>query len=634
VATRTISERLSEVAGRDFVGRDRELAAIRDAAGAAERDVLVVFVHGPGGIGKSGLLRAALGPGAAARVLALDCRDIEPTPAGFLGALAAALGPGLDEPTVAGVAAAIGEGPGRTVIALDAFEVFYLMDAWLRHRFLPAMPDAVLTVIAGRDPPGAAWLASPGWSELVRELRLGPLDPDDAIAMLRGRGLTGAQAERANRFAHGHPLALELVASAVHAGAAPEAEGAPPAVVERVLDALVAGLPPATMTTLEAASTSRRVTQPILRALLDRPDVREEYDDLRRLPFVERAPDGLRLHDVVREAVAADLAERDPEAGALYRRRAWRFFAGRARRPPPEARWEATADLIYLIRNPVLRSACFPPGGTDYAVEAARPGDAGAIRGIVEAHEPAGAAALLERWLERHPEQFLVARGPAGDIDAVLHLAELGTVDRALLAADPLARAWREHLGRVPPRSRDRVLVMRRCLGRDGGEMLTPAVGACWLDVKRVYLELRPRLSRLYSAMGDWDGLAPILAPLGFAALGGPVEVGGTAQLPVWLDFGAGSVDGWLARLVDAEIVAAEGAVAGDGAPAELARLSPRERQVLALIAEGLSNRGIAERLVISEKTAGRHVSNVFLKLGVHNRAQASRIAAEGGLTR
>ena len=60
--------------------------------------------------------------------------------------------------------------------------------------------------------------------------------------------------------------------------------------------------------------------------------------------------------------------------------------------------------------------------------------------------------------------------------------------------------------------------------------------------------------------------------------------------------------------------------------------LSDRERQVLALIADGLSNRDIGARLVISEKTAGRHVSNIFTKLEVHTRARAARYAAEHGL--
>jgi DNA-binding NarL/FixJ family response regulator len=56
--------------------------------------------------------------------------------------------------------------------------------------------------------------------------------------------------------------------------------------------------------------------------------------------------------------------------------------------------------------------------------------------------------------------------------------------------------------------------------------------------------------------------------------------------------------------------------------------------EVRGLVVDGLSNRAIAERLVISEGTAGRHVSNVFAKLGAHSRLEAARIAAEQGLLR
>jgi ATP/maltotriose-dependent transcriptional regulator MalT len=61
------------------------------------------------------------------------------------------------------------------------------------------------------------------------------------------------------------------------------------------------------------------------------------------------------------------------------------------------------------------------------------------------------------------------------------------------------------------------------------------------------------------------------------------------------------------------------------------AALSSRERQVLALIAEGLSNTDIADRLAISEKTVRNHASNVFDKLGVWSRAQAIVFARDHG---
>jgi pimeloyl-ACP methyl ester carboxylesterase/DNA-binding CsgD family transcriptional regulator len=59
--------------------------------------------------------------------------------------------------------------------------------------------------------------------------------------------------------------------------------------------------------------------------------------------------------------------------------------------------------------------------------------------------------------------------------------------------------------------------------------------------------------------------------------------------------------------------------------------LSPREREVLSLLTEGLSNAEIAERLNISEKTARNHISSIFDKLGVWTRAQAMVFARDHG---
>ncbi len=60
--------------------------------------------------------------------------------------------------------------------------------------------------------------------------------------------------------------------------------------------------------------------------------------------------------------------------------------------------------------------------------------------------------------------------------------------------------------------------------------------------------------------------------------------------------------------------------------------LTQRELEVLGLIAQGLKNREIAARLIISEKTVGNHVSNIFTKLQVADRVQAIIRAREAGL--
>jgi DNA-binding CsgD family transcriptional regulator len=629
----TIAERVAEAASRTFVGRRVELGFLRDAIAGDELPFHVAFVHGPGGIGKSRLVQALLASlDPDTRGVHLDCRNLEPTPRGFQTGMARALGFSPEDSSLDLVAEWLTRDARRTVVALDTYEVFGLLDAWLRTTFLPMLPASVVTVIAGRERPHASWRTAPGWAGLVEDIALSALNHSDAMQMLRARGLSELQAARANSFARGHPLALELVAAAFQDEpetglAAFAVDGVP----EELIDAFLARLPANTIATIEAASISRRITEPILRALLGRADVRDEFDALRRLPFVERTAEGLLLHDVVRDTVARDLAVRDPEAYAGFRRRASRFFTEQARGPRVDL-WQATADLIYLIKNPLLRDACFPSGGTDHSVEPATPADESAIRAIADRHETPTAAALLLRWWDRHPETFAVARDPAGKVAALVQVAQIDAIDPEILDEDPIAATWCRHLRGCPPRPGHCVLAMRRWLGRESGEGPSAPVGACWLDVKRVYMQLRPNLSRLYSSIVDLAAQAPVFVPLGFAPAGDPVRVDGVDHHPVWLDFGPGSVDGWLSRLIDAEVEAEAAALTTRIEPTGDA-LTVREIEVLRLLADGLSNRAIGSRLVISEKTANRHVSNIFAKLGVHSRAQAARLAAERGIT-
>jgi DNA-binding NarL/FixJ family response regulator len=90
---------------------------------------------------------------------------------------------------------------------------------------------------------------------------------------------------------------------------------------------------------------------------------------------------------------------------------------------------------------------------------------------------------------------------------------------------------------------------------------------------------------------------------------------------PSWVQF----VEAWEHFLPSAS---------GEMAALLLDELTPREREVLEVLAQGLSNSRIAARLKISEKTARNHLSIIFNKLGVHSRAQAIVLARNAGLGR
>jgi DNA-binding NarL/FixJ family response regulator len=103
----------------------------------------------------------------------------------------------------------------------------------------------------------------------------------------------------------------------------------------------------------------------------------------------------------------------------------------------------------------------------------------------------------------------------------------------------------------------------------------------------------------------------------------------GAAPLLSWIEA--------LARRSRIDLPAPAAAVTGDasveqGPASDDHGLTAREREVLALLVEGHTNKRIAEQLFISESTAGVHVSNILGKLGVTSRTEAATVATRLGL--
>jgi hypothetical protein len=527
---------------RPFLGRQAELGALLELAqGGPTR---VGSLHGIAGIGKSELLTAFADRAreGGATVLALDCRMVEPTERGFLDAAgiddAESLANRLDRPGV---------------LTLDHYEVFRLMDTWLRQVLVPALPEGVSLVISGRERPVAGWFALEGF----RTLPLGPLEDADAEALLEHGGVSPDEAQRLNRIARGHPLALTLASAGVseHPELALE-DAALTRVVEELSRLYLEDVDDElARRALEAACVVRRATEPVLAAMLEEDDGAEALRRLLDLPFVDASRDGLVVHEAVRDAIAGFLHGAHPNRYRAYRRAAWRELRAEAREAAPTELWRYTADMLYLIDNPVVREAFFPTGTQPLAVEPAREADAGPIGSIARKHEGPEAAALLERWLAEAPETFSVVRDRDGTVTGFFSLFEGHQLRPSIVGGDPVLEAWAHDLAVNPLPKGQLALGLRRWLDAEIGEGPCATQAACWLDVKRAYMALRPALRRMYVVVQDVPTYWPVVEKLGFRPLpdSGAV-IDGTEYANVVLDFGPGSVDGWLASLVADEL--------------------------------------------------------------------------------
>src|SRR5262249_47076359 len=154
--------------------------------------------------------------------------------------------------------------------------------------------------------------------------------------------------------------------------------------------------------------------------------------------------------------------------------------------------WDATADLLHLVQNPVVRNAFLPPPGLQHPVEAARPEDHDAIIGLVARVDGDPSAAMVDRWWSVDPGAFRVLRGPVAEVRAFNVVRPADEVDDRLRREDPVIEAFLADLAARPlPRS-GRALFIRRALAESNGEELSADLAPMIIDLKRTYLELRP----------------------------------------------------------------------------------------------------------------------------------------------
>jgi len=532
--------------GRGAEGESLRLALRQDGPA-------VVFVHGIGGVGKSALVDAFAVDARAAGwiVLPFDAGAVEPTPQGFLAALSTAIGSRLE--TVDGASTRLARLGRGVVLIIDRYEVLRPHDPWLQQELVPSLPDSVRVILSGREPPMPAWPVALG--RLFQAIPLANLPAQDARALLRRDGVPEDDLDWLNRLARGHPLSLRLAAAVVSTRPVPQHDGATTSAVMEVLATrYLEGLDGPTREALGAASVVRRPTISLLRAMLPDAAPQESFDRLRSLPFATLGLDGLAIHDSIRDVVAAYLRATDPDRLRRYRIEAWRQLRDELTRAAPQEMWRCTADLLYILENPVIREVFFPTTEHRYFIDDAKPQEEDLVLETARQRVAPAAAEVVATWWRRDRAAFRVARDASGAMAGFYVVGELASAGRGLLDLDPIARHWRDHLRAHPVPRGQRVLFDRFEIVRDLDDSAPLVTAAFMLDLKSRYLELRPLLRRIYSVdLASVVGTAWEL--VGFEPLPGPPPtMDGVQYHTSLLDFGPASVDGWLTRIIATEL--------------------------------------------------------------------------------
>ncbi|MFC5406056.1 LuxR C-terminal-related transcriptional regulator [Cohnella soli] len=629
-------------------------------------------IYGTAGTGKSFLLdayrRRAVRSGTL--MLSLDSRDFNHTAEQFCRRLlrqlqegrAEAGGNSSDRRTDA-LEACLNElhrisGKTKVVIALDTYEEMGELDGWLREQFCKRLPADSLILIAGRFKLKDQWIVAPSLREQIRYMPLGNLSDAACSAYLQRCGIEDEEIIALLRYkTRGHPLALSLAAfvdsqASWTNGSADEAEW-----FEQLAKAWLREVPDAQLRQLvEAAAVLLHVNREVLQFIMDKDVGDESFERLIALSFVRRTNRGWMLHDLVRGAMRKQLEERTPAYYEKLRGRAAHYFAARIRHSSAyrNTEWEV-GELHYYVGGGLVRTSIQAQARGKYTWEpltlanaddgerylnrrneAATPLDLMLIDPDTEEHYASSEAresmALavkdldLREWIALDRRSVMLLRSAEGEAIGLAVIIPIHAATLPALTADPFASPY---LASLTPAEYG---CLEATPPNQAGWFIRSIDFADWSNPDLIIEGMFLMFS--YMCAGGLFVTSPPPAPffgtvhreLGFQEVPGLFHCNydGRTSTPTFvLDTRGEKLEQFLGFLLKRSGVPLEIDTAGGKFDK---RLTEREREVVSLVLDGLTNAEIAAELYVSEITVKKHVSSIYSKLAVKGRGQLIKL--------
>ncbi|WP_416147465.1 LuxR C-terminal-related transcriptional regulator [Salipaludibacillus sp. HK11] len=350
-----------------LIGRESELTGFRNFL--AIDQLRVMNIYGQAGIGKTYLLNVleqlSLNDGDI--FIRMDSSDFNHTPHDFIAHVNLSLGSYTQpmtetNPTIFDLKIKLAQllQSSRVIIAIDTYENMADLDRWIRQFFLIHTDPSIKIIITGRHRLSGEWVESPIWRAQVQHNPLNFFTKKEITLFLNQRNIEDeSMIKTLHDFTEGHPLALALACLSFQEQE-DSADFRSTEIQHVLLELTKRWLSEVSnddiLNLIEAAAMFKQFNQHSLSVVLEREISYENFIELTSLSFVQKNQNNWNFHELIQDSIKVDLLQRSPEKFAYFKGKVVGYYQ---KRLIQTRNLDDIAMFFYHIGDDLIQSVFF-----------------------------------------------------------------------------------------------------------------------------------------------------------------------------------------------------------------------------------------------------------------------------------